>query len=126
MRLRCAEIFNGRDFRTFERRRSSIGFDRTCRTAAGTIESIGRNANPKPARMTDNFEFQFPWLLGLLALLPVYALLRGKAGKLSALKFSSAEIARASGTPLVELVPVPGVKLPAPPAQYSAGASQYA
>jgi hypothetical protein len=48
--------------------------------------------------MTDNFEFQFPWLLGLLALLPVYALLRGKAGKLSALKFSSAEIARASGT----------------------------
>jgi Ca-activated chloride channel family protein len=47
--------------------------------------------------MTENFEFQFPWLLGLLALLPVYALLRGKAGKLSALKFSSAELARASG-----------------------------
>ncbi len=47
--------------------------------------------------MTANFEFQFPWLLGLLALLPMYALLRGKAGKLSALKFSSAEIARASG-----------------------------
>jgi Ca-activated chloride channel family protein len=47
--------------------------------------------------MTENFEFQFPWLLGLLALLPVYALLRGKVGKLSALKFSSAEIARASG-----------------------------
>jgi len=47
--------------------------------------------------MTDNFEFQFPWLLGLLALLPVYALLRGKVGKLSALKFSSAEIARVAG-----------------------------
>jgi Ca-activated chloride channel family protein len=47
--------------------------------------------------MTENFEFQFPWLLGLLALLPVYALLRGKVGKLSALKFSSAEIARAAG-----------------------------
>jgi Ca-activated chloride channel family protein len=47
--------------------------------------------------MTENFEFQFPWLLGLLALLPVYALLRGKMGKLSALKFSSADIARAAG-----------------------------
>src|SRR3989442_10575591 len=47
--------------------------------------------------MTENFEFQFPWLLGLLALLPVYALLLGKTGKLSALKFSSADIARAAG-----------------------------
>jgi len=47
--------------------------------------------------MNENFEFQFPWLLGLLALLPAYALLRGRAGKLSALTFSSAEIARASG-----------------------------
>ena len=47
--------------------------------------------------MTENFEFQFPWVLGLLALLPIYALLRGKVGKLSALKFSSAEIARAAG-----------------------------
>ena len=47
--------------------------------------------------MMENFEFQFPWLLGLLALLPVYALLRGKTGKLSALKFSSAEVARAAG-----------------------------
>jgi Ca-activated chloride channel family protein len=47
--------------------------------------------------MMENFEFEFPWVLGLLALLPVYALLRGKVGKLSALKFSSAEIARASG-----------------------------
>ena len=48
--------------------------------------------------MTEDFEFQFPWLLALLALLPVYALLHGKAGKFSALKFSSAEIARAAGT----------------------------
>lgn len=47
--------------------------------------------------MTENFEFQFPWLLALLALLPVYALLRGKLGKLSALNFSSADIARAAG-----------------------------
>ncbi len=47
--------------------------------------------------MAENLEFQFPWLLGLLALLPMYALLHGRAGKLSALKFSSAEIARASG-----------------------------
>jgi Ca-activated chloride channel family protein len=48
--------------------------------------------------MTEDFQFQFPWLLGLLALLPVYALLRGKTGKLSALKFSSADIARAAGS----------------------------
>jgi len=47
--------------------------------------------------MTGEFEFQFPWLLALLGLLPVYALLRGKTGKLSALTFSSADIARAAG-----------------------------
>ena len=47
--------------------------------------------------MTGEFEFQFPWLLALLGLLPVYALLRGKTGKLSALKFSSADIAREAG-----------------------------
>ena len=47
--------------------------------------------------MTGEFEFQFPWVLALLGLLPIYALLRGKTGKLSALTFSSAEIARAAG-----------------------------
>lgn len=47
--------------------------------------------------MTGEFEFQYPWLLALLGLLPVYALLRGKIGKLSALMFSSADIARAAG-----------------------------
>lgn len=47
--------------------------------------------------MTGNFEFQYPWLLGLLALLPVYAFLRGRIGKLSALRFPSADIARAAG-----------------------------
>jgi Ca-activated chloride channel family protein len=47
--------------------------------------------------MNGNFEFQYPWLLGLLALLPVYAFLRGKIGKLSALQFSSADIAREAG-----------------------------
>jgi len=47
--------------------------------------------------MTGEFEFQFPWVLALLSLLPVYALLRGKAGKLSALTFSSADIAREAG-----------------------------
>ncbi len=47
--------------------------------------------------MTGEFEFQSPWLLTLLALLPVYAFLRGRVGKLSALLFSSAEIARAAG-----------------------------
>ena len=47
--------------------------------------------------MSGEFEFQFPWLLALLGLLPVYALLRGKIGQLSALTFSSADIARAAG-----------------------------
>ncbi len=47
--------------------------------------------------MNESFEFQSPWLLGLLALLPVYALLLGRPGQLSALRFSSAEIARAAG-----------------------------
>jgi Ca-activated chloride channel family protein len=36
-------------------------------------------------------------VLAMLGLLPVYALLRGKVGKLSALMFSSADIARAAG-----------------------------
>ena len=47
--------------------------------------------------MTGEFEFQYPWLLTLLALLPIYAFLRGKFGKFSALLFSSAEVARAAG-----------------------------
>jgi Ca-activated chloride channel family protein len=47
--------------------------------------------------MTGEFEFQFPWVLALLGLLPVYALLRGKVGRLSALMFSSADIAREAG-----------------------------
>lgn len=47
--------------------------------------------------MNQSFEFQYPWLLALLGLLPVYALLVGKVGKLSALRFSSADIARAAG-----------------------------
>src|ERR1051325_5483495 len=47
--------------------------------------------------MSGNLEFQYPWLLGLLALLPVYAFLRGRVGKFSALRFPSADIARAAG-----------------------------
>ena len=47
--------------------------------------------------MTGEFEFQFPWVLTLLALLPIYAFLRGKTGRWSALLFSSADIARAAG-----------------------------
>ena len=47
--------------------------------------------------MNGNFQFQYPWLLGLLALLPVYAFLHGRVGKLSALLFPSADIARAAG-----------------------------
>jgi len=48
--------------------------------------------------MNGNFQFQYPWLLALLALLPVYAFLHGRIGKFSALSFSSADIARAAGT----------------------------
>ena len=47
--------------------------------------------------MNSHFQFQYPWLLALLALLPVYAFLRGRAGKLSALSFPSADLARAAG-----------------------------
>jgi Ca-activated chloride channel family protein len=47
--------------------------------------------------MSGNFEFQYPWALVLLALLPVYALLHGRPGKLAALRFPSADIARAAG-----------------------------
>src|SRR6266403_6339610 len=47
--------------------------------------------------MNEHFQFQFPWLLALLALLPVYAFLFGRIGKLSALRFPSADIARAAG-----------------------------
>jgi Ca-activated chloride channel family protein len=47
--------------------------------------------------VTVNFQFQFPWVLALLALLPVYAFTQGRVGKLSALRFPSADIARAAG-----------------------------
>ncbi len=47
--------------------------------------------------MNSHFQFQFPWVLALLALLPLYAFLRGRVGKLSALRFPSADIARAAG-----------------------------
>ena len=47
--------------------------------------------------MSEGFQFQYPWVLALLALLPVYALLVGSVGKLSALRFPGAEIARAAG-----------------------------
>src|SRR5512137_1141611 len=47
--------------------------------------------------MTGDLQFQYPWLLALLALLPIYAFLRGRIGKLAALRFPSADIARAAG-----------------------------
>ncbi len=47
--------------------------------------------------MNCNFQFQFPWALALLGLLPVYAFTLGRAGKLAALRFPSADIARAAG-----------------------------
>src|SRR5262249_41834803 len=55
-----------------------------------------RRGNCRSA-MKGNFQFQYPWLLALLALLPVYAFLHGRVGKISALRFPSADIARASG-----------------------------
>jgi Ca-activated chloride channel family protein len=47
--------------------------------------------------MNSHFQFEYPWLLGLLVLLPVYAILCGRAGRQSAVRFSSADIARAAG-----------------------------
>lgn len=47
--------------------------------------------------MNSSFEFQYPWVLALLALLPAYAFLRGRVGKHAALTFSSADIARTAG-----------------------------
>ena len=49
--------------------------------------------------MSGDFQFQFPLVLALLALLPVYAFLRGKVGKLASLQFPSADLARAAGLP---------------------------
>jgi Ca-activated chloride channel family protein len=49
--------------------------------------------------MNSSFEFQYPWLLGLLALLPLYALLRGRMGNAAALRFPSVELVRSVGTP---------------------------
>lgn len=40
------------------------------------------------------FEFQTPWVLALLALLPVYAVLLGREGRVSALHFPSVALAR--------------------------------
>lgn len=47
--------------------------------------------------MGGNFQFQYPWVLAFLALLPVYSFLRGRVGKLASLLFPSADIARAAG-----------------------------
>jgi len=47
--------------------------------------------------MNSHFQFQYPWVLALLALLPVYAFLRGQAGRFSALRFPSADLVRAAG-----------------------------
>jgi Ca-activated chloride channel family protein len=47
--------------------------------------------------MNGQFEFHHPWLLALLALLPVYAFWRGRVGKHAALQFPSADLARAVG-----------------------------
>lgn len=46
--------------------------------------------------MNSHLQFQYPWVLGLLALLPVYAFWRGRAGKGSAIRFPSADLVRAA------------------------------
>jgi Ca-activated chloride channel family protein len=58
---------------------------------------MGRRRSGRERHVSSHFHFEYPWALGLLALLPVYAFLRGRAGKLSALRFPSADIARAAG-----------------------------
>lgn len=47
--------------------------------------------------MSTQFEFQYPWMLVLLALLPLYAFLRGRVGRHAALTFPSADLARPAG-----------------------------
>jgi len=47
--------------------------------------------------MSEGFEFQHPWVLIFLSLLPIYAFIRGRAGAAGAVRFSSAEIIRAIG-----------------------------
>ena len=47
--------------------------------------------------MTSGFEFQHPWILAFLALLPLYAFFRGRSGPDGALRFSSVELVRAVG-----------------------------
>jgi len=44
-----------------------------------------------------SFEFQYPWMLALLALLPAYAFLRGKFGSDSSVVFSSTELVEKVG-----------------------------
>ena len=101
-RVFCASVTSG----NFRRRQSVAPLNaagRALRTwsrsreTAGATRSTGAQLPPCRYQMNGEFEFQYPWLLALLGLLPVYALLRGKAGKLSALTFSSADIARAAG-----------------------------
>lgn len=48
--------------------------------------------------MSTSFEFQYPWLLALLALLPLYAFLRGRIGPEAALAFSSGELIERLGS----------------------------
>jgi len=47
--------------------------------------------------MSEGFEFQHPWVLIFLSLLPIYAFIRGRTGADGALRFSSAELVRAIG-----------------------------
>lgn len=48
--------------------------------------------------MSTAFEFQYPWVLALLALLPLYAFLRGRTGADAALSFSSTELVERLGS----------------------------
>ena len=46
--------------------------------------------------MNSHLQFQYPWVLALLALLPLYAFWRGREGRYSAIRFPSADLARAA------------------------------
>jgi Ca-activated chloride channel homolog len=46
--------------------------------------------------MNSHLQLQYPWILALLALLPLYAFWRGREGRLSALQFPSADLARSA------------------------------
>ena len=50
----------------------------------------------------DGFEFEYPWVLGFLALLPLYSWLKGRIGQSAALLFPDAQLLRNISSPVRE------------------------